>query len=77
MSKPSPHDRFHQSVMQALEASGLTIPGLGMVLSAEIDESPRTCEQRIRRLRSGLPVQVIDLVYLLDAIGYEFVLKKR
>jgi hypothetical protein len=72
-----PHDRLHQAIVTALDKSGLTTAGLGMILSAEVDAEPRTCEQRIRRLREGLPMQAIDLVSLLDAIGYDVVLKKR
>ena len=72
-----PHNRLHSAIVTALDKSGLTTSGLGMVLSAEVNALPRTCEQRIRRLREGLPMQVIDLVSLLDAIGYDIVLKKR
>ena len=77
MSKKYPHDRLHASIVKALDASGFTTAGLGMVWSAEVDEAPRTCEQRIRRLREGLPLQAIDIVSLMDAIGYDVVLKKR
>jgi hypothetical protein len=72
-----PHDRLHKKIVEALDASGLTIVGLGRVLGAEVDLAPKTCEQRIRRLREGLPIQTIDLVSLMDAIGYEIVLKKK
>lgn len=72
-----PADRFHAEIIQALDASGLTTVGLGRVLGAETDLAPRTCEQRIRRLRLGLPIQAIDLVSLLDAIGWEVVLRRK
>lgn len=72
-----PHDRLHRQIIQALDTSGLTTVGLGRVLGAETDLAPRTCEQRIRRLRSGLPIQAIDLVSLLDAIGWEVVLRRK
>jgi hypothetical protein len=78
MSKKYPHDRLHAAIVKALDDSGFTAYGLGIMLSAETDEAPRTCEQRIRRLRDqGLPIQAIDIVSLMDAIGYDVVLKKR
>jgi hypothetical protein len=72
-----PHDRLHQEIVQALDGSRLTTVGLGRVLGAETDLAPKTCEQRIRRLRSGLPIQVIDLVSLMDAIGYEVAIRPK
>jgi hypothetical protein len=73
----TPHDRFHQSIVKALDKTELSNRGLGRLWSAETDEDPAVCARRIDRLREGLPMQVIDLVCLMDAIGYEVVLKKR
>ena len=77
MSKQYPHDRLHAAIVKALDGSGFTTAGLGVLWSAETDDAPRTCEQRVRRLREGLPLQAVDIVNLMDAIGYDVVLKKR
>ena len=71
------HDRLHAALVQALDESGLTIAGLGMMWSAEVDQSPRTCEQRVRRLRNKLPQQMIDIISLMDAVGCKLTLEKR
>lgn len=76
-SKKYAHDRLHSAIVKTLDESGLTIAGLGMLWSAEIDEAPRNCEQRVRRLRKRLPKQMVDLVSLLDAIGCKLTLEKK
>ena len=76
-SKEYAHDRLHSAIAQALVDSGLTTAGLGMMWSAELDEAPRTCEQRVRRLRKRLPKQMIDIISLLDAIGCKLTLEKK
>jgi hypothetical protein len=72
-----PHEKFHEAIKTAMLSSGLTIAGLGRILSAENDKDPRTCEQQIRRLEKRLPYPVIELVSFLDALGYDVILKKR
>lgn len=72
-----PPDRLHRAIVDAINSKKLTDAGLGAVLSPEIDESPRTCAQRVRRLKGGLPLQVIDLSLLLDAIGFELRVVKK
>jgi hypothetical protein len=64
-----PHEQFHDDLVKALKSSGRTIAGLGAFLSAENDKDPRTNEQAVRRWFRRLPVQVIDLICLLDSIG--------
>lgn len=72
-----PHDRFHQSIVEALESSGFTIAELGRNLSEKNGKDPRTCEQQIRRLEKRLSVPVIELISVLDAFGYDVIIKKR
>jgi hypothetical protein len=72
-----PHEKFHESVKNVMVSSGLTIAGLGRILSAENDKDPRTCEQQIRRLEKLLPYPVIELISFLDALGYDVTIKKR
>jgi hypothetical protein len=71
----SPSDRFHQSIVNALNKTELSNRAIGLIWSAETDEDPAVCARRVDRLREGLPMQVIDLVCLMDAIGYQVVLK--
>jgi hypothetical protein len=77
MSQVYPSDLFHAALSEAIQASGYSPTGLGQIWSAENDINPRTNEQRVRRLLEALPIQVVDLISLLDAIGYDVTIKKR
>jgi hypothetical protein len=72
-----PADLFHQSVVRAIVASNETPARLGHLWSAENDANPRTNEQRIRRLVDALPIQVTDLISLMDALGYDVEISNR
>jgi hypothetical protein len=50
---------------------------LGAFLSAENDKDPRTNEQAVRRWFRRMPVQVIDLICLLDSIGLKLQIVPR
>ena len=70
-------DRFHDAIVGAIATSGMSIPEIGRSWGETISEDARTCEQRVRRFNGGLPLPVLDLVEMMDAIGYDVVLKKR
>lgn len=67
------HDRFQNAVLRAIESSDMSPSQIAGVLRI----APRTCDQRLRRLRSKLPIQIMDLLDLMDAVGYEINVKKR
>jgi hypothetical protein len=73
----TPADLFHRSLVQAIVESNKTPTRLGHIWSVENDVNPRTNEQRVRRLIDALPIQVTDLISLMDALDYDVLLKKR
>lgn len=71
-----PYDRFHDRLIEILNECGESDRRLGYLWAAETDEDPATMARRINRLREGLPKPTIDIISLLDAMGYRVEIKK-
>lgn len=79
MSNQYPHDRFHAALIDAIDGHGdqrLSNRRLGHIWAAETNEDPAVMARRIDRLRRGLPKSAIDIISLLDALGYRVEIKQ-
>jgi DNA-binding response OmpR family regulator len=71
-----PHERFHARLIEILDEGGESNRRLGYIWAAETDEDPSILARRVDRLRRGLPKPAIDLISLIDALGYRIEIKK-
>lgn len=76
MDSQYPHQKFHAALVAAIDEKGESNRRLGYLWAAETDEDPATMARRIDRLREGLPKPAIDIISLLDALGYRVEIKK-
>ena len=69
---------LQKQIMKAIEASPLKDSELGGLWADRYGGTPHSATQRVYQWRSsGLPLSVMNLVQLLDVLGYRFTIEKK
>ena len=76
MSKP--FVKLQTIVLATIADSPLNDSEIGLLWADRYGGTPRTLAQRVTQWRSyGLPLSIMNLVQLLDLLGYELKIEKR
>ena len=70
--------KLQTQVLKSIEGSPLTDSEIGLLWAARYGGVNRTLEQRVRQWRCfGLPLSIMNLVQLLDLLGYELTITEK
>ena len=70
--------KLQTQLLKSIEDCPLNDGELGILWAARYGGTNRTLEQRIRQWRSyGLPLSIMNLVQLLDLLGYELTITQK
>ena len=70
--------KLQTQIWKAIEASPLTDSEIGGLWADLYGRTPHSATQRVYQWRSqGLPLSIMNLVQLLDILGYEWIITKK
>ena len=70
--------KLQTQIWKAIEASPLKDSEIGLSWADRYGGTPHSATQRVYQWRSyGLPLSIMNLVQLLDILGYEWTITKK